>query len=146
MDQMNFQQPVNNNNGSGGGASTALGIISLVLAIVGGITFGVIGAGIALILGIVAIVLGVNAKKATNNAKGGAGFICGILGVVFAVIFAAGCSICGAVESSATTTSYTCYGLIGGSCMVEDDIDDFEDELEDELEDLEDELSNYDFD
>lgn len=38
-------------------ASTILGIVSLVLAIIGGITFGVIGAAIALILGIVAVVL-----------------------------------------------------------------------------------------
>ena len=44
-------------------ASTILGIVSLVLAIIGGITFGVIGAAIALILGIVAVVLGINAKK-----------------------------------------------------------------------------------
>ena len=36
-------------------ASTILGIVSLVLAIIGGITFGVIGAAIALILGIVAL-------------------------------------------------------------------------------------------
>ena len=34
-------------------ASTILGIVSLVIAVIGGITFGVIGAAIALILGIV---------------------------------------------------------------------------------------------
>ena len=33
-------------------ASTILGIVSLVIAVIGGITFGVIGAAIALILGI----------------------------------------------------------------------------------------------
>ena len=44
-------------------ASTILGIVSLVIAVIGGITFGVIGAAIALILGIVAVVLGINAKK-----------------------------------------------------------------------------------
>lgn len=37
-------------------ASTILGIVSLVIAVIGGITFGVIGAAIALILGIVAVV------------------------------------------------------------------------------------------
>ena len=50
-------------------ASTILGIVSLVLAIIGGITFGVIGAAIALILGIVAVVLGINAKKQTGGTK-----------------------------------------------------------------------------
>ncbi len=89
-------------------ASTILGIVSLVLAIIGGITFGVIGAAIALILGIVAVVLGINAKKQTGGTKGQAGFVCGLIGIIFAVIFAVGCSICGAVESSSTKTSYTC--------------------------------------
>lgn len=50
-------------------ASTILGIVSLVLAIIGGITFGVIGAAIALILGIVAVVLGINAKKTDRRHK-----------------------------------------------------------------------------
>lgn len=139
MDQMNNQQPMNNGSSSSAGISTALGILSLVISIVGGITFGVIGAGIALVLGIVAIVTGINAKKQTNGTKGSAGFVCGILGLVFAVIFAAGCSICGAIESSATTTSYTCYGLIGGGCKADDDLDD----LSDSLDDLQDELEDY---
>ena len=46
-------------------AGTALGIVSLVIAILGGIMFGVIGAGIALALGVVAVVLSINAKKET---------------------------------------------------------------------------------
>ena len=54
-------------------ASTILGIVSLVIAVIGGITFGVIGAAIALILGIVAVVLGINAKKQTGGTKGQAG-------------------------------------------------------------------------
>lgn len=44
-------------------ASTILGIVSLVIAVIGGITFGVIGAAIALILGIVAVVLGINVMQ-----------------------------------------------------------------------------------
>lgn len=119
-------------------AATVLGIISLILAILGGILFGVIGAGIALILGIVAVVLGVNAKKATDGAKGQAGFICGLLGIIFAAVFAAGCAICGAVESSGTNTSYTCYGCIGGSCMLGSDADDAADDLEDMLDQMQD--------
>lgn len=52
-------------------ASTILGIVSLVIAVIGGITFGVIGAAIALILGIVAVVLGINAKKQTEAQRSG---------------------------------------------------------------------------
>lgn len=59
-------------------ASTILGIVSLVIAVIGGITFGVIGAAIALILGIVAVVLGINAKKQTGGTKGQAGFVDGV--------------------------------------------------------------------
>ena len=50
-------------------ASTILGIASLVIAVIGGITFGVIGAAIALILGIVAVVLGINAKNRQEAQK-----------------------------------------------------------------------------
>lgn len=50
-------------------ASTILGIVSLVLAIIGGITFGVIGAAIALILGIVAVVLGINVLMPKNRQE-----------------------------------------------------------------------------
>lgn len=63
-------------------AATVLGIVSLILAILGGIMFGVIGAGIALVLGVVAVVLGINAKKETGGTKGQTGFICG-----FSVLF-----------------------------------------------------------
>lgn len=119
-------------------AATVLGIVSLILAILGGIMFGVIGAGIALVLGIVAVVLGINAKKATGGVKGQAGFVCGLLGIVFAAIFAVGCAICGAVESSGTTTSYTCYGCVGGSCMAANDVDNAADDLEDALDQLQD--------
>ena len=50
-------------------ASTILGSVSLVIAVIGGITFGVIGAAIALILGIVAVVLGINAKNRQEAQK-----------------------------------------------------------------------------
>ena len=56
-------------------ASTILGIVSLVIAVIGGITFGVIGAAIALILGIVAVVLGINAKK-TDRRHERSGWFC----------------------------------------------------------------------
>lgn len=84
-----------------------------------------------MILGIVAVVLGINAKKQTGGTKGQAGFVCGLIGIIFAVIFAVGCSICGAVESSSTKTSYTCYGCVGGSCLVSSDVNDAADSLND---------------
>lgn len=117
-------------------ASLILGIVSLVLAVVGGITYGVIGAGIALVLGIIAVVLGVNAKKQTNGAQGQTGFVLGLIGLIFAVIFAAGCAVCGAAESSSTKTSYTCYGLVGGSCMAASDVDKAKNRAINELNDL----------
>lgn len=52
-------------------ASTILGIVSLVIAVIGGITFGVIGAAIALILGIVAVVL-----KKTDRRHKRSGWFC----------------------------------------------------------------------
>ena len=122
-------------------AGSVLGIISLILAIVGGITFGVFGAGIALALGIIALVLSINAKKETNGTKGQAGFICGLLGIIFAAVFAVSCAICGAVESSGTKTSYSCYGCVGGSCMAASDVNDAADdlnELNDSLNELQD--------
>lgn len=54
-----------------------------------------------------------------------------MIGIIFAVIFAVGCSICGAVESSSTKTSYTCYGCVGGSCLVRSDVNDAADSLND---------------
>lgn len=110
-------------------AGTALGIVSLIIAILGGIMFGVIGAGIALVLGVVAVVLSINAKKETEGAKGQAGFVCGLLGIIFAVIFAVGCAICGAAEFSGTKTNHTCYGCIGGPCMIAYDGDEINDTL-----------------
>lgn len=112
-------------------ASTILGIVSLVIAVIGGITFGVIGAAIALILGVVAVVLGINAKKQTGGTKGQAGFVCGLIGIIFAVIFAVGCSICGVAESTKTDTNYTCYGCVGGSCLLGNDVDNSVDALND---------------
>ena len=119
-------------------AGMVLGIVGLILAIIGGLCFGVIGAGIALVLGIVAVVLSVNVKKETDGAKGQAGFVCGLLGIIFAAIFAVGCAICGAVESRGTKTSYSCYGCVGGSCMAANDVEDESKDLNDALEKLQD--------
>ncbi len=136
-----YQTPVGagvpNNSNTNATIATLCGVLSIVLAIIGGIMFGVIGAGIAVVLGIVAIVMGINAKKQTNGAKGSAGFVCGILGLVFGVIFAAGCGICGLSEqANYGTKGYTCYGCVGGSCMAQNDINDGIEDMYDALEDF----------
>ncbi|MBO4396179.1 MAG: DUF308 domain-containing protein [Eubacterium sp.] len=70
------------------GAALALGIIGLVMALMGGSLFGVIGGGIAVIMGIIAICLGVSAKNKTNRKKGTGGFVLGIISVCFGLIMA----------------------------------------------------------
>lgn len=115
-------QQQNNAGGGAAGAALACGILSIVFAIAGAIMYGVIVALIAVVLGIVAIVLGVNAKKATNGAKGNGGLICGILGLVFGIIFAAGCGLSGiGMQAQGYDKPYSCYGALGGGCMMAND-------------------------
>ncbi len=121
-------------NNGGSPIGLLLGILSLIIAIIGGITFGVIGAGIALVLGIAAIAIGVNTKKATNGQAGTGGLVCGILGVVFGAIFAIGCVICGASVSSATggtTSGGTWAGCVGVRCFAEQTASDLQDAIDD---------------
>ena len=117
----------NNSNGTAT-ASAILGIVSLIVSIVGGLTFGVIGASIGLACGIVALVLAIKVKKETDNVKGQTGFICGLLGVIFSAIFAVGCSMCGAGSAG--------YGCFGGSCFAASDIGDSAEDFEDAMETL----------
>ncbi len=119
--------------------ATVCGVLSIVVAILGGILFGAIAALIGLALGVVALVMGIKAKKETNNMKGNAGFVCGIIGLVFGVIFAAGCAICGCT----TPGNYTCYGCIGGSCKASCDLKNASNKLNGDLMDLYDELEGY---
>lgn len=107
------------------------GVFALVISIVGGITYGVIGAGVGTILSAVGIVLSINASKKTNHQKGAGALICSVFGFVICIIFAAGCAICGASEmESVGTKGYTCYGIVGGSCMVADDVEEVNEKLE----------------
>lgn len=145
MDNMNGMNNMDNGGKVPGAVpSLVCGIASLVIAVIGGITFGIIGAAISIVLGIIAVVLGINAKKNSNNQAGGPGFICGLLGLILGVIFAIGCSVCGCLDE--TDAGYTCYGLCGGSCMMAGDIVDGEyDDYEEELQDALDELENWDY-
>lgn len=106
------------NNGNGATIALVCGIVSIVFAVVGGIMFGVVCGVIAIILGVVAVVVGINTKKAQGNPKATAGFVCGLLGLIFGIIFTAGCGICGCADP----TGYTCYGCVGGSCKAKSDI------------------------
>ena len=112
-----------NNNTNASPIGMIFGILSLVLSIVGGITFGVIGAGVALVLGVLGIIMSINVKKATNGAKGTGGLVMSILGIVFAAIFAIGCVVCAASVSEATggaTSAGSCYGCVGVRCFAQD--------------------------
>ena len=119
----------NNNNVSPLGM--VFGIVSLVVSIVGGITFGIIGAGVALVCGILAIVMSVKVKKETDGAKGTGGMVMGILGIVFGALFAIGCTVCGAsVMSEAGTSGGTCYGCVGVKCFVDSKTGEIQDALQ----------------
>ena len=113
---MNYGQPVPQSDAN---TTIALvcGIVSIVLSILGGILFGVIPAIISVALGVVAVVLAININKTSPEKKGNAALVCGIIGLVFGVVFAAGCSICGCA-----TGGYTCYGCVGASCKASSDI------------------------
>lgn len=113
--QPNAPQPDESNSSST--ISIILGISGLVFAILGGLLFGVIPALLGLAAGVVGLVFSIKVRKETNNSKGTAGLILGILSVTFGVGFAIGCASC-----SCGTTNYTCYGCIGGSCMAASDV------------------------
>lgn len=99
------------------GVALACGICSIIIGILGGILFGVIGGGLGLILGVLGIVIGTNAKK-SGDVKGQSGFVTGIIGVVFSVIFVAGCTYCALQSSELGVSKYTLTGCVGGSCSA----------------------------
>lgn len=111
--------------------SLSTGIASVVLAILGGILFGVIAALIACLVGAVAVVTGINVKKKEdNNSFATGGFICGLLGMVFGLVFAAGCAMCACNEKAQFGSCYTCYGTVGGNCAARCAVSRYERELE----------------
>ena len=114
------------------GLSLALGICGIVISILGGLTFGIIGAILGLGLSIGGIILGINTQKATNNAQGKGGLVCGIIGAAFGFIFFIGCLACGG--------SYGKWGCVGGCNSASKDIknavDDYDwDEFANQLQD-----------
>ncbi len=115
-----------------GTAALVLGIVGLVVSILGGICFGVIGALIGLACSIVAVVLSIGVKNATNNQKGGSAFVCGLLGIIFGAIFMVGCAIYGSCSAG-----YMCYGCVGGRCKASSDLNSAADDLNDILNSLE---------
>lgn len=116
--QNNYQKPKNTNNL----IALICSIVGLVIAILGGILYGIIGAIIGLAGGVVGVVFAIKAKNETNGAVGQAAFVVGIIAVAFGFVFFVGCGACGCMEqSSYTGSSYTCYGLCGGSCMAAND-------------------------
>ena len=119
-----YQQPVYQQAGNGGAigiVGLVLGICSIPFSILGGIMYGVIGSTIGLLLGAAGLVLGIMTQKATNKQKGLGAFICGLIGLIFGVLFLIGCSICGCSEKNSTGTCYTALGSCGGSCQAAND-------------------------
>ena len=117
-------------NNGGSAVGIILGIVSLVVSIIGGISFGVIGAGVAIVCGVIGIILSVKTKKETDGEKGTGGLVTSILGIVFAAIFAIGCTLCGGAVSSATggaTSAGMCYGCVGVKIFAENATNDAKD-------------------
>ncbi len=128
--QPQYAQPVAASN-SANTIGLICGISGLVIVLLGGIMFGVIGALIGTALCVVGIVMGINAKKQTGGAKGSGAFVCGLIGAIFGVIFAAGCGICGSCSAG-----YGCYGCVGSSCKLAGDTRNSMRELEGMFNDL----------
>ena len=106
-------------------ASLILGIVSIVTGTLGVIFWGISCGITSIACGIVAIVLGVNAAKQANGAKGG-GFTCGLIGLIFGVVFTLGCTI----VSCACSCKYGYSGVIGGSCSAANDVNKVANEIE----------------
>ncbi len=120
-----YQQPMAPMGGSSNTNNTIaliLGIVSIILGVLGGVLFGVFGAAFGLVAGVVALVLSIGVRKETNNAQGTPAFICALIGLIFSVIFAAGCGICGCSQKVAGLGDYTCYGCVGGNCKAQSDL------------------------
>ena len=80
----------------------------------------------------VGLVVGINTKKQTGGAKGTGGFVCGLLGLIFGLIFAVGCAACGGCSTcGGGYGNYGCYGCVGASCKAQSDINRATSELED---------------
>ena len=97
------------------GLSVACGVVAIVVAVLGGPLYGFVAGIIAIVLGCVAMVTGISAKKATNGAKGTPGFVCGILGAVFGLIFTIGCFACGCSDPTGSVK----FGCLGGACVLQ---------------------------
>ena len=116
------------------GVALACGICSIVIGILGGILFGVYGGGVGLALGILGIVMGTNAKK-TGDPKGQSGFVTGLIGAIFSVIFIAGCAFCGLKASqSGASSNYGCAGCVGTACQAKSDVEKAGNEIKNAIE------------
>ena len=126
----------NGSTNSGNGAATAAlvcGLLSLVLGVIGGwfLWPGIVG----LVLGIVAIVMASMAKKqGYSGSLGTAGFVTGILGVVFCGIFIACYAYCTCQVSKTKNAIKDAFS--SSSDYDYEDLEDSLKQLQDALEDL----------
>lgn len=106
--------------------SLFIGLISLFMATLGAILWGVPMALVALAGGIVGLVMSINVKKQSNDAKGQTAFILCLLAVVFGALMAVGCFVCGFISCGAG-----CYGCLGTRCVANQAARELERELND---------------
>lgn len=127
--------PMANKPSAANSIGLVCGICSIVIAIIGGICWGVIGATIALVLAIVGIVFSTMAKK--ENGTGTGALVCSVIGIVFACIFELGCMVCGcSAEQSAkryggSAKGIGCTGICGAACTVDNETKKYSKELND---------------
>jgi len=62
------------------------GIFSILMGLIGGILFGIIGGGVAAAMGIIAFILGVKAKKDPEKGNGLGGKVTGIVGLFIGIV------------------------------------------------------------
>lgn len=110
--------PVQGGNGMAT-AALILGIFGLVSSVLGGILFGVIGAGFSIIFSIIGTILSINTKKNSNGQKGTAAMICSIIGLSLGGFFLVSCITMGIYGDSVNAFGFVptwinfvnnCYG------------------------------------
>ena len=123
------------------------GIVSIVLATVGGMMFGLACPLIAVVIGTVGLILGINNKK--NTGEGTSVFVCGLVGLICGLVFSAGCGVCAGVSSYAScgglnpfSGNVGCYGCVGNSCVKANKEKQFKKDLENGINAFEDEVNS----
>ena len=90
--------------------SLVLGILSIIIGVVGGWAFGVIGSGIGIGLGIAGLIVSINYRKSNGGGAVG-GLVTSIVGISMSVVMFLSCAAC-----SSMFNGYGYLGCVGESC------------------------------